>query len=117
MTADILHRLGAHDILDSARKVCTTWRNVCKDPSMWRVIDMKNLGKYHDMSDYLETICRHAVDRREDQLTDIHIDYFATDELLQYISEQYSFISNFMSQKVVITLKGKNAKHYQKYNK
>ncbi|KAL2494433.1 F-box protein SKIP19 [Forsythia ovata] len=57
---------------------------------MWRVIDMKNLGKFHDMSDYLETICRHAVDRSEGQLTDIHIDYFATDELLLYISERSS---------------------------
>ncbi|CAI9782178.1 unnamed protein product [Fraxinus pennsylvanica] len=89
VTVDILHRLGAHDILESAQKVCTTWRNVCKDPSMWRVIDMKNLGEYHDfMSEYLDTMCRHAVDRSEGQLTDIYIDYFATDELLQYISER-----------------------------
>lgn len=87
---DILHRLGAFDILESAQKVCITWRNVCKDPSMWRVIDMKDLGIYHDMSGNLDTMCRHAVDRSEGQLTDIHIDYFATDELLQYISERSS---------------------------
>ncbi|XP_022863162.1 F-box protein SKIP19-like [Olea europaea var. sylvestris] len=90
VTANILHRLGAHDMLKSAQEVCTTWRNVCKDPSIWRVIDMKNLGKYHDMSVYLETTCRQAVDRSEGQLTDIYIDYFATDELLQYISERSS---------------------------
>ncbi|CAA3025778.1 F-box LRR-repeat 23 [Olea europaea subsp. europaea] len=89
VTADILQRLGIFDILESAQNVCTTWRNVCKDPSMWRVIDMKNLGRYHLFS-YLDTRCRLAVDRSEGQLTEIYIDYFATDELLQYISERSS---------------------------
>nr|XP_018633039.1 F-box protein SKIP19 [Nicotiana tomentosiformis] len=42
--ANILHRLGAVQILLTLQKVCITWRRVCKDPSMWRVIDMWNYG-------------------------------------------------------------------------
>lgn len=93
LTANILHRLGAIEILESAQKVCTTWRKICKDPAMWRVIDMRNLGDLHAMPYCLEKMCRHAVDRSEGQLIDINIEYFGTDELLDYIVERYnSFI-------------------------
>ncbi|CAA0393528.1 putative F-box domain-containing protein [Arabidopsis thaliana] len=40
LTASILHRLGVVEILENAQKVCRPWRRVCKDPSMWRKIDM-----------------------------------------------------------------------------
>ncbi|KAG8385239.1 hypothetical protein BUALT_Bualt03G0021400 [Buddleja alternifolia] len=86
VTANILHRLGAIEILESAQKVCTTWRSVCQDPAMWRVIDMRNLGDLHDMPYDLEIMCRHAVDRSQGELIDINIQYFGTDELLDYIS-------------------------------
>ncbi|KAL0363611.1 UNVERIFIED_CONTAM: F-box protein SKIP19 [Sesamum calycinum] len=88
VTANILHRLGAIEILESAQKVCTTWRRVCQDPTMWRVIDMKNLGDLHDMPYDLSIMCRHAVDRCQGQLIDINIEYFGTDELLRYISQR-----------------------------
>ncbi|KAL3643694.1 hypothetical protein CASFOL_014509 [Castilleja foliolosa] len=41
LTANILRRLGQVEILQTARKVCTTWRSVCSEPSMWRVIDLE----------------------------------------------------------------------------
>ncbi|KAL6509569.1 hypothetical protein OROGR_022879 [Orobanche gracilis] len=85
VTANILHRLSARDILSSAQTVCTTWRDVCKDPSMWRVIDMRNPTDI-----FQEDICRQAVDRSQGQLTEIYIDDFATDKLLQYICERSS---------------------------
>ncbi|KAI3455955.1 hypothetical protein Pfo_012618 [Paulownia fortunei] len=88
VTANILHRLGAIEILESARKVCTTWRRVCQDPSMWQVIDMKNLGDPPDMLYDSNIMCRHAVDLSQGQLIDINIEYFGTDELLYYISER-----------------------------
>ncbi|VFQ58892.1 unnamed protein product [Cuscuta campestris] len=85
--ANILHRLGAYEILENAQGVCSSWRNICKDPSMWRVIDMKHLS---DEDEYLEAMCREAVDRSQGQLTELHIDRFATDQLLLYISERSS---------------------------
>ncbi|KAL3635184.1 hypothetical protein CASFOL_019731 [Castilleja foliolosa] len=42
LTANILRRLGPVEILSTARKVCTTWRSVCSEPSMWRVIHMES---------------------------------------------------------------------------
>ncbi|XP_075665724.1 F-box protein SKIP19-like [Castanea sativa] len=86
----ILQRLGAIDILYSAQKVCMLWRNICKDPSMWRAIDMQNLGELHDMPYDLERMCIHAIDRSYGQLRDINIECFGTDELLIYITQSTS---------------------------
>ncbi|OIT18745.1 f-box protein skip19, partial [Nicotiana attenuata] len=66
--ANILHKLGAVEILDSAQKVCTTWRRVCKDPSMWPVIDMWNYGDPYIEPYDLEKMCSHAVDRSQGEL-------------------------------------------------
>uniref|UniRef100_A0A7N0VJV3 F-box domain-containing protein n=1 Tax=Kalanchoe fedtschenkoi TaxID=63787 RepID=A0A7N0VJV3_KALFE len=48
VTATILHKVGAFDILNHAQKVCTSWLNVCKDPSMWRSIDIHDSNAYGD---------------------------------------------------------------------
>lgn len=88
----ILLKLGAIEILTSAQNVCSSWRKICKDPLMWRVIDMHNSGDSYDMDHDLEIMCRHAVDRSCGQLIDINIEYFGTDELLQYITRRYRFI-------------------------
>ncbi|XP_059665984.1 F-box protein SKIP19-like [Cornus florida] len=90
VTAMILHKLGAIEILTSAQKVCMTWRMICKDPAMWRTIDMHNLGDDGDMDYDLEKMARHAIDRSCGQLVDINIEYFGTDELVQYIIERTS---------------------------
>ncbi|CAE6137812.1 unnamed protein product [Arabidopsis arenosa] len=81
LTSAILHRLGAIEILENAQKVCRSWRRVCKDPSMWRKIDMHNLGDLEDMDYNLEIMCRHA---------EIDIWYFGTDGLLNYIAYRSS---------------------------
>ncbi|XP_006339379.1 putative F-box/LRR-repeat protein 23 isoform X2 [Solanum tuberosum] len=86
--ANILHRLGAVEILETAEKVCSKWRRVCKDPSMWRVIDMWNLGDLSDMDYDLEVMCRYAVDRSQGEVVDINLQYFATGQLLEYIAER-----------------------------
>ncbi|KAK4491566.1 hypothetical protein RD792_002318 [Penstemon davidsonii] len=88
VTANILHRLGAVEILESAQRVCTTWWSVCQDPSLWQVIDMKNIGDIYEMTSDLNIICRQAVDRSQGQLIDFNMEYFGTDELLHYVSER-----------------------------
>ncbi|CAH8273272.1 unnamed protein product [Arabidopsis lyrata] len=89
LTSSILLRLSVIEILENAQKVCRLWRRVCKDPWMWRRIDMrnpKNLGGMIDM----EIICRHAVDRSQGGLVEIDIGYFGTDSLLNYMADSSS---------------------------
>ncbi|POO04155.1 LRR domain containing protein [Trema orientale] len=55
--------------------VCKTWLEICKDPLVWRTIDMYNIGESGlDMN--LDRLCRLAVDRSCGQLVDITIEYF-----------------------------------------
>ncbi|KAL1188340.1 F-box protein SKIP19 [Cardamine amara subsp. amara] len=87
LTSSILHRLGAIEMLENAQKVCRSWRRVCKDPSIWRKIDMHYLGAmYYD----LEIMCRHAIDRSQGGLVEIDVWEFGTDELLNYIADSSS---------------------------
>uniref|UniRef100_A0A7N0VG62 F-box domain-containing protein n=1 Tax=Kalanchoe fedtschenkoi TaxID=63787 RepID=A0A7N0VG62_KALFE len=72
------------DILNNAQLVCPTWRNVCKDPSMCRSIDLQL--RPHSGLD-VEKMARHAVDRSCGQLIDVNIAYFATPEFILYLRE------------------------------
>ncbi|KAL6201476.1 hypothetical protein ACLB2K_025190 [Fragaria x ananassa] len=92
ITASIISRLGAVEILTAAEKVCRSWRAICKDPLMWRIIDMRNDGDLHDMTYDLEKMCCDAVDRSCGQLVDISVEYFGSDELLKYITARSSGI-------------------------
>ncbi|PKI59010.1 hypothetical protein CRG98_020578 [Punica granatum] len=88
ITAAILQRIGVIDILSNAQWVCTQWWSICKEPSMWRTIDMRS-GCHHcewEKYGYLENMCRHAVDRSCGGLVDISILSFGTDELLTHIA-------------------------------
>ena len=62
LTVSILQRLGTIEILETAQRVCLLWRNLCKDPSMWSYIDMRNLGELDDMNYDLQMMCIHAID-------------------------------------------------------
>ncbi|XP_059437442.1 putative F-box/LRR-repeat protein 23 [Corylus avellana] len=89
VTASILLRLEAIEILTSAQMVCSPWRKLCKDPSMWRTVHMCKPHSHWDISD-LEKMCRQAVDRSCGQLVDICIKYFGDDELLMHIADSSS---------------------------
>ncbi|GKD44929.1 F-box protein SKIP19-like protein, partial [Tanacetum coccineum] len=86
VTSNILYRTGVIDILENGRKVCTTWRKICKDPAMWRVINMNNPSYSNEMP-HLKEMCKHAVDRSQGQLVDITIVDFGDDELLRYVAD------------------------------
>ena len=87
VTANILKRLDLYEILESAQKVCAAWRRICKDPAMWKVIIMENHWSPGDMPYDLMKMCKHAIDRSQGQLVDIYIEYFGTDELLEYLAQ------------------------------
>jgi hypothetical protein len=92
VTASILMRLDAFEILTSAQMVCSQWHNLCKDPSMWRAVHIpspKTLWELWQLPYDLEEMCRHAVDRSCGQLVDINVGNFGTDELLRHIADRY----------------------------
>ncbi|GJY85257.1 putative F-box/LRR-repeat protein 23 [Tanacetum coccineum] len=84
--ANILYRVGVYDILENAQKVCTTWRKICKDPALWRVISMHNHGDPRTRPP-LREMCKHAVNRSQGQLLDLTIIDFVDYELLEYVAE------------------------------
>ncbi|WCJ33225.1 RNI-like superfamily protein [Euphorbia peplus] len=88
VTMSILLRLGGLDILTSVERVCSTWRNICMEPSMWRKIDMNYYGDSWDGEESVADLCRRAVDRSAGGLTSIIIEYFESDELLHYIADR-----------------------------
>ncbi|XP_010431272.1 PREDICTED: putative F-box/LRR-repeat protein 21 [Camelina sativa] len=88
VTSLILLRLGAVEILENAQKVCKPWRHISKDPSMWRKIDMRDLGNRRLKDLDFDTLCRHAVDLSQGGLLEINLDFFSSDSLLAYIADR-----------------------------
>ncbi|XP_059440208.1 putative F-box/LRR-repeat protein 23 [Corylus avellana] len=89
VTASILLRLGAIEILTSAQRVCSPWRKLCKDPSMWRAVDICNTDNCWNNYE-LERMCHDAVDCSCGQLVDISVENFGTDKLLRHIADSSS---------------------------
>lgn len=85
----IFQKLGAIEILTNAQSVCSVWRNISKDPFLWRTIDMHNLGDLGDMEYDLEILCRRAIGYSSGNLVDINIEYFGNDDLLYFIANSY----------------------------
>ncbi|XP_040365555.1 F-box/LRR-repeat protein 4 isoform X2 [Rosa chinensis] len=89
ITRSILSRLGAIEILATAQKVCSKWFYICKDPLMWRTIDMHNkfdISNYRPF--YLHDLCEDAIDRSCGNLVDINVENFGTNFLLDYLAER-----------------------------
>ncbi|KAK7412557.1 hypothetical protein VNO78_04021 [Psophocarpus tetragonolobus] len=89
VVSTIFQKLGAIEILRRAQRVCSVWRAISKDPLLWRTIDMRNSG---DVDFHLGLMCRRAIDYSSGHLLHINIDYFATDDLLHYITDSTSHL-------------------------
>ncbi|KAE9598804.1 putative F-box domain-containing protein [Lupinus albus] len=61
VTAMILHKLGVIEILLNAQNVCREWRKICKDPSMWRTIEITTAHNSYYFFYDLEKMFFHAV--------------------------------------------------------
>ncbi|XP_047949575.1 putative F-box/LRR-repeat protein 23 [Salvia hispanica] len=98
LTANILQRLDAEEIIMSAMLVCSTWWRVCKNPSMWRVIDLDYRRCQHpdDFDDILSAVdfgivWRSAMDRSQGQLVELKLTYLESEDgILNYIAERSS---------------------------
>ncbi|KAI5407341.1 putative F-box/LRR-repeat protein 23 [Lathyrus oleraceus] len=85
LTSKILQLLGPVEIVMNARQVCSIWRNICRDPSMWRSIEIiKGLNSPYN----LEKICMYALDQGCDHVEEINVEYFVTDELVKKLAER-----------------------------
>ncbi|CAA0393533.1 unnamed protein product [Arabidopsis thaliana] len=71
-------------------EMCKPWHRVCKDPSMWRKIDIDNRNDRAAFKYDLESMCRHAVDRSHGGLIEIEIWYYGTNDLIMYIADRSS---------------------------
>lgn len=86
LTTSIFHRVGPLDIFMSARKVCKTWRQLCSDPEMWRVMDLNYTGDLCDID--LRKLAKKAVDVSAGHLVDLTLHHFADDQLINYIADR-----------------------------
>ncbi|CAI8597201.1 unnamed protein product [Vicia faba] len=85
LTSKILQLLGPVEIVRNAHQVCPMWSNICRDPSMWKSIEMiKGFNSPYN----LEKIYMYAVDQGCDHVEEINVEYFATDELIKKIAER-----------------------------
>ncbi|KAJ8449903.1 hypothetical protein Cgig2_029265 [Carnegiea gigantea] len=94
VTLTILMKLGTFEILRNAQFVCKLWYNLCKDPSMWRVIRMLYLDEpeyeEEDLDEY-ESVQKHenmlydAIDRSSGGLVSLDITGFSL--IAQIISD------------------------------
>ncbi|KAM0035804.1 putative F-box domain, leucine-rich repeat domain superfamily, F-box-like domain superfamily [Helianthus debilis subsp. tardiflorus] len=84
---NILQRLGVFDRLENAQKVCTAWRQIFKDPAMWRLV---YIDRYSSGKDRLrcKDMCKHAVNRSRGQLLDLTVIGFCDNNLLQYVADR-----------------------------
>ncbi|KAL1555773.1 putative F-box/LRR-repeat protein 9 [Salvia divinorum] len=87
LTANILQRLDAEERLKSAQLVCSSWWRACKNPAMWRVIDVR-ISRC-DCNEF-ENICCRAVVRSQGQLVELKIAGPVSDPLMHFASERSS---------------------------
>ncbi|XP_076897365.1 putative F-box/LRR-repeat protein 9 [Bidens hawaiensis] len=88
---NILQRVGVIDRLENAQLVCTAWREIYKDPALWRVVYMDRIaGHYGYGSKKIQDICKHAVNRSQGQLVDLTTVGFCDYNLLRYVADRCS---------------------------
>ncbi|GKD40278.1 F-box domain containing protein, partial [Tanacetum coccineum] len=98
---NILQRVNVIEIVRNVQKVCTKWRQICKDPFLWRVIYLDDNFYYDHPPNTWPSIsplsamafhknCKNVVDRSQGQLVGITIVGFCDDELLQCVAERSS---------------------------
>ncbi|XP_058746359.1 putative F-box/LRR-repeat protein 23 [Vicia villosa] len=111
ITMNIFQRLCTLEIVTSASVVCPLWWDICKDPLIWRTIDMvtgittdmftdpSQSKSYFEYLSRLEKICRYAVNRSCGHLKDIYIKKFGTFDFLIRIAKSASHLRSIRLEK------------------
>ncbi|KAJ8449902.1 hypothetical protein Cgig2_029264 [Carnegiea gigantea] len=87
VTLMILMKLGTFEILETAQFVCKLWYNLCKDPSIWRVIKMQNLDE-PELEEKHQNMLYNALDRSSGGLLSLDIEGFGSDQLILCIAHR-----------------------------
>ncbi|RHN72259.1 putative F-box domain, leucine-rich repeat domain, L domain-containing protein [Medicago truncatula] len=85
----IFRKLDSIDILIRPYNVCTIWREISKDHSLYRTINMPNSADPNTKWELLN-LCYRAVDYSFGHIIHINIENFATDALLHHITNSYN---------------------------
>ncbi|KAJ9566050.1 hypothetical protein OSB04_002016 [Centaurea solstitialis] len=104
----ILQRLDHVDILTSVQKVCRNWRRICKDPAMWKIIDMdySSCRVWYTKKDF-ENLIKQAVHRSCGELIHIRLNCPVTKDLLDFISRRSSKLKSLRLMKCYSRITGK----------
>ncbi|PIA59319.1 hypothetical protein AQUCO_00400310v1, partial [Aquilegia coerulea] len=86
----IFIKLGVFEILYNAQSVCSSWRKLCKEPHLFRAINLlqNQWEVYKNQNINVGKMAREAVDRSCGQLIEFSIEGFVTNELLKYIVDK-----------------------------
>ncbi|XP_047938802.1 putative F-box/LRR-repeat protein 23 [Salvia hispanica] len=87
LTANILQRLSAEDILERVQEVCTTWWRVSKNLPTWRVLEL-DIHRYG--GSHFKRFYTRAVDRSQGELTDLKVYCYRKKDLLDYVVKRSS---------------------------
>ncbi|XP_076899740.1 putative F-box/LRR-repeat protein 23 [Bidens hawaiensis] len=100
ITRNILQRVEVIDRIDNAQLVCTAWREIIKDPAMWRVVYMdRYTGGCGRM--YCRDMCKVAVHRSQGQLVDLTTVGFCDNHLLQFVADGHVMSFGFWNELAV----------------
>ncbi|CAN1844144.1 F-box protein SKIP19 [Linum perenne] len=83
----IMSHLDPDHRLNLVQKVCSSWRKACRDPYLWRCIDLTDEWDDDDET-YMERYCKMRVDLSCGGLVSLSLEQFASDELLDYIADK-----------------------------
>ncbi|XP_076942267.1 putative F-box/LRR-repeat protein 23 [Bidens hawaiensis] len=112
---NILQRVGVNDRLHNVQKVCTAWREIYKDPAMWRAVRIDRFSAKVRDDHKWSRMCKHAVDRSQGQLDDLTLIGFCHDELLQYIADRSSQLRR-LELVYYVSTDGINAEAFKKFS-
>lgn len=87
----IFIKVGVVDLLHSVQKVCSLWRNLAKEPQIFRYIDMRHHWHVFSSRGHQEfdIMVREALSRcRDGELIEFSMEYFGTDEHIHLAIEK-----------------------------
>lgn len=97
----ILSKLKTIDIIENAQKVCMLFRKLCKQPAMFKIIDMFLPDAFMDLPCDLNVMTRFAVDRSAGGLIGISLEQLCDDDTLMYIVERSKNLKRLVLQHYV----------------
>ncbi|KAF9609906.1 hypothetical protein IFM89_018999, partial [Coptis chinensis] len=103
----IFEKLGAFDIHYNAQRVCSLWRELAKEPQLFRSIDFRDVWVHYKSGAAFLSSAKDAVARSRGQLEALSYNGWELDKLLLYVADQPNVLKhlrleNFLNISAVI---------------